>query len=193
MKKTEKILIITALTGIILGLFLIPGGNIITVLSLAVLSMLYFYFSLALLNGLSIRQMFKKQSYKGISAMRITGSVLAGIVLSILTLGVLFKVMLWPGSSSMLLTGGLLMLITGIICLIKFASTKAEFYRNMTLRSFIFTALAFFLAFSSLMFLQEFKYRNYPEYLELMRASQADPDNQELWQKLDEKRQEMAE
>ena len=66
MKITEKVLIALAIIGIVLHLNMIPGGSILTILSLMSLSCMYFYLGFALFNGLRFREVFKKENYKNL-------------------------------------------------------------------------------------------------------------------------------
>ena len=120
MKKAEIILGAIALTALALNLLLVPGGGVLTVLSLSTLSVLYMYLSFAIFNGIRLRQIFKKDSYKGISKMRIVGAILTGLALSMTTIGLLFKFQSWPGATMNLAIGLLGLAIALIVGSIKY-------------------------------------------------------------------------
>ncbi|HKR04707.1 MAG TPA: hypothetical protein VJY62_08715, partial [Bacteroidia bacterium] len=96
MKKAEKILGSIAFMGLILKLSLIPGGGILISLSLLTLAFLY-YFSFAFLNDIPLKNIFKKESYNGISPLKMIGTAGIGIALAQCTLGLLFKIQNYEG------------------------------------------------------------------------------------------------
>lgn len=151
MKKAEIILIIVAMLGVILSFIPVPGGNILTILSITFLACLYFYFGFALFNGIRLRDIFKKSSYQGISALRIIGAIVTGIAISMAIVGMEFRIMRWPGASIMLMVGGLGLCLLLITALIKYFSAKAPFYLNILKRAVPYTILAI-LAFISVKF-----------------------------------------
>jgi hypothetical protein len=64
MRNAEIILASLALIGLTLSLLLIPGGNILSVLSLGLLSMLYSIFGFAIFNGIRFRNIASKGALK---------------------------------------------------------------------------------------------------------------------------------
>lgn len=129
MKLAEKILAVLSVAGIILSLMQVPGGSILMILSMSLLSSTYMYFGFALFNGIRLRKIFKKESYKGISAGRIVGAILLGMTLVLLIISAQFKIQSWPGFSVSFflgITGALIALIVGII---RNSKSKAPFYK----------------------------------------------------------------
>ena len=180
MKKAELILGILILTGIVLSVLHLPGGAVITVFIMPLLSMMYLCLGFALLNSISL----KNESYKGLSTMRIVGSVLSGIIFSIALIGILFGWMMWPGASVMLLSSIAGLLIMLIVVLIKYFTKKDLFYRNMLIRiAVIGIPVLLLLADPSLA--GKIKYGNNPELIQAIQEAEADPENEELWRKVD--------
>lgn len=134
MKKTERILLIIIFIAIVFLHFRIAGGTFLMMLAGMILSILYAYFSLGLLNELSVKEMFKKSSYKDISTWRIVGSVLVGFVLSVVIVAVLFQVLSWKGRIYMFLLASLGIVISFIVALIQYQKKKADFYGHLLVR-----------------------------------------------------------
>lgn len=191
MKITEKILLALALIGITFSFIPFPGGSVLTVLSLSVLSLLYFYFSFALLHNIKFRNIFKKSSYAGISTIRIVGSVASGMVISTLTIGLLFELMMWPGASAMMIIGVVPALIIIVISFIKYLSGKSDFYKSVLVRIvplLILTAVCMSLPQHTIL---NVKYRCCPDYVKAVQAAEEDPFNEELQQKAEEEERKM--
>jgi hypothetical protein len=150
--------------------------------------MLYMYFSFALFNGIRFRNIFKKQSYQGISALRITGAVMTGFALSITLVGLMFKIMSWPGAAVNLGVGLAGLIIAAIIGGVKYALSSATYYIRIFKRIGLYGAIGTLLFFLPKDYWITAKYRNYPEYVEAYKKATASPDNKELWQELDEER-----
>lgn len=194
MKKTEIILSILIVVAIILNFSLIPGGVILTVLTLSSLSCLYFAFSFALLNNIRLRHIFKSESYKGINALRIIGTVVTGWSLSLALNGILFKLLFWPGASINLIGGLFCVCIVSIICVIKCTSKdNRPYYFRILNRTIIVGLSCVSLLTVSSKDINNFKYRNYPAFIEAERQNRENPDNPDLLFKYEEERRKMDE
>lgn len=193
MKLTEKILGIIILIGIILMLIPIPGGSILAILGVGLLSLLYFYLGFAFFNGIRARNMFKKASYVGIKGIRIAGAILTGMSLSTVVVGILFKVMLWNGASSMLLISFVPLLVLIVISTIKYLPNKEIYYKNILVRSAVFGGIALFLLILPVNTILKLRHRNNPEYVNAVIAASEHPDDEALQQKADKEWQKMHE
>jgi hypothetical protein len=161
--KTEKIFSAIILVGILMKLFHLPFAAPLLTLSLGTLSILYFPLGFYFLNV-----KFKKKN--------IGLSLISGLLLNIIPIGILFKLMHWPSSDQMLIVGivssVLLFVIISVVKNIK-SSTNEEvkktgelyqknlldeevvveesndlFYKNMYLRiSILFSLAVLFLMF----------------------------------------------
>lgn len=191
MKLTEKILGLLALIGIILIIATIPGGNTLTILGLGILSMIYCYFGFAFFNGIRARDIFKKSSYAGIKALRIIGAIAAGFALSTIVVGILFKIMMWPGASIMLLTGFMPLLILTLIAVIKYSGNKDVYYKRIFVRTVIFGGFGLFLFLLPAYTIMEIRYECCPEYVSAVKELDKNPDNPLLQQKVNEERKKM--
>ncbi len=185
MKKFEKIFGIITIIALVMKLFLIPGAGILLTLSLSVLSCFYFLFGFAFFNGIKLKQIFQSSSYKGISALRIIGSIGLGIGLSEICMGILFKIQHWPGAHLQLHCGLLIILIILIVALFQYFKSENKFY------PFIFKRIAIIGGFGFIMFLLtdldivKIMYRNHPSYIKTYEEYRKDPQNEELIEKLD--------
>jgi len=191
MKKGEIILATISIISLGLNLLLIPGGGILTVLTLSTLSMVYFYFGFALFNDIRLRKIFKKDSYKDISSLRILGAVGAGLALSTTIIGLMFKFQSWPGADNNLIAGLLGLVIVTIIGVLKYMQNKSDYYTRILKRVAIFGGLGLVIILTPKTSWIELKYRNYPDYVNAVKKSMADPDNKVLQDKADEERQKM--
>ncbi|MFL9837026.1 hypothetical protein ABS768_05910 [Flavobacterium sp. ST-75] len=184
MKKAEIILAVLTLVGILLSVLHIPGGNILAVLTMTILSMVYFCLSFALLNGLGFRDMIKNDNYKEISALRMVGAVLSGIVFSTAIIGILFRWMMWPGAGAMLLVSIPGFLIMLIIVLIKYFTKKELFYRNMLIR-IVIIGIPLLVLFDNSSLVRNIRYSDNPELLRAIEEAEQNPEDESLWRKVD--------
>ncbi|MCW4469759.1 hypothetical protein OGH69_12335 [Flavobacterium sp. MFBS3-15] len=186
MKKTELTLCILSAIGIILYLLPVPGGSMLTVLALTLLSLLYFFFGFALFNGIRGRDLFKGTAYTGISALKIVGGVGVGMSLSTVIIGILFRVMMWPGGSFMILIGCAPVIIVCIIAWVRASSSNSPFAKRVLARAAVFGGLGVLCFMVSSITIIKVKYRDYPEYVRAVEQVDADPENEALQQKAQE-------
>ena len=84
--RTERVLALTALAGLIIKFLHYPGGMQLILLSMGALSMVYFYFA------------FYFFSEKKIANQNIALTIPSGIAFAIIVIGILFKLQYWPGN-----------------------------------------------------------------------------------------------
>jgi hypothetical protein len=193
MKRTEQIFAILAIIAILLNILLVPGGHILTLLTLFALISIYFYFAFALFNRIRLRKIFRKESYVNVSALKIIGAIGAGFALSISLTGILFKFMRWPGASVNLMAGLFLLVIISIICLVRYFTNKSAFCKRILIRTSSIGAIGFILFMIPSASITRFKYRNYPAYLEAIEKHQQYPDDVDIMRQMDEERRKMEE
>ncbi|MFB0925122.1 MAG: hypothetical protein QMB65_07550 [Vicingaceae bacterium] len=175
MKKTEKILIGIAILAIVLKYFFIPESGALFTFSMMILSFIYFYLGFILFNNIRLRKVFKKESYKGISKLKIVGAICTGAALSLITIGFLFKGQHWPGADFNLLIGVICCSVVLIISLIKYNKSKSEYYNKI---------LGFLMYLLPTRTFVNFRFRNYPKYLEVYDEFEKDQSNNTLRDKL---------
>lgn len=124
MNRAEIILGVLAVLGTFFYIVNYPLGAVTIIISLLMLSCLYFCFSFALFNKIQFADIFKKDSFAKISASKVIIAIGTGIALSIILIGILFKILRWPFSNQNLLIGGIMILIISIFSLVKFLKQK---------------------------------------------------------------------
>jgi hypothetical protein len=194
MKIAEKFLGVSSIVIMLIGFFVrFPYMAITITLTVLLLSMTYFVFSFALFNNVRLRHIFKSGPFKGVSTLRIIGSILVGFVFSIMCIGILFKFQLWPNGNFTLLVGLMCLGILVIISLVKFLTSKDTFYKNVLIRTLIIGIMGLCLYSLSYETILELRFRNHPEYVEAEKQLWQDPENLKLRQKASEERQKMSE
>tara|TARA_R110002072_G_scaffold161119_1_gene312590 strand:- start:114 stop:695 length:582 start_codon:yes stop_codon:yes gene_type:complete len=185
MKKAESIFSVFILLGIILKLFDVPGNSIILILSFSSLAVIYFNFGFLFFNDIRLRDIFKRESYKKVTAKRTVGAIATGIALSLILIGILFKIEIWPGSSNIIKPGLFLLSIIIIITLVLRKDRKSRFYKKIYTRTLIiglFGIIAYLIPFDLLI---DLYYDDKPEVAEIMKEVMKDPYNEENQEELD--------
>ncbi|MET0944778.1 MAG: hypothetical protein ABWY22_05190 [Flavobacterium sp.] len=134
MKITEIIIGSLLATGLLLKMFHIPGGAIFSVLFANLLAIFYLVASFLLFKTDENSVDFDSIPYKKPNSLRILGSIATGISLSTTIIGILFKMMHWPGSIVMLLAGLFSLLVISIISVIKYSKNKSPYYEGLGYR-----------------------------------------------------------
>jgi len=167
MKKLELIFIGFAILGIALKLFNVVGSAILLTLSLSMLSILYYLLGFSLFNGIRLRDIFKKKAYQDCNSLNIIVAILLGISLSIICVGELFKLELWPGGELILSTGLGLMAFVLLINFIFFYRKKPEFFKRTFKRMTFFASTGLLILLTSDNAMIDFFYGDQPEVAEL--------------------------
>jgi len=168
--RTEKTLAIIFLVGLLFKYMHWPGGSIILILSLMLMASLYFPGA------------FYFFCDKKIEKQKLPLSIASGVIFSIITVGLLFKLQYWPGANNQLLIGcmGSLVILAFVLY---FRSNATEeltiYYKNMLLRTSVLTSIAFVFYFTSTETLLKVQYRDLPELAKLKALYYANPDNEE--------------
>ena len=167
MKRFEIIFGIVFLIALVLKFTLIPGGGILATVSLMPLAIFYCFLSFAYFNNIKLKNIFSTKSYRGISTLRITGSIGTGLGLSAICMGILFKIQHWPGGDFFSTVGLIAVIIVAIIAFIKFLRSKNDFYKKVLLRIAIIGSLWLLLLFAADLGLAAAKihYPNHPDYI----------------------------
>lgn len=167
--KTEKVLFTLFIIGLIFKYNLWPGGSVIVIFSLLGIAFCYFPFGFYFIND---KPVFKN---------KVGLSILYGWLLSIALIGILFKIMFWPGAGPMLIIGGISLiplLIVAIVLNNKSDEESKIFNRNLLIRTSTITFLTFLFFFISTESILKFQYRNDPKLYEL-RLNELNSDNPE--------------
>lgn len=194
MKRIEIWLLAITISAFILKVFSVAGADALMGISLSATAMAYYPFGLFIINSIPLKKVFKRESYRGISFLRGFGSVVTGISLSIVIVGIMFKLLLSPGASVMLSVGLISSALVLSIALYKYLGNfRAMFYRQMLVRMGVFMVFGSILFFTPGTSLVRFFYKDYPDYIKAYEAVESNPDDIELQKKLDEEFQKMSE
>jgi hypothetical protein len=185
MKTLERILAIGILIALILKFSLVPGGDTLTLWTMMLLACIYYPLGFLFFNHIKLRSMFKSTSYKNVTISKIVFSVVTGLGLSIIVVGSLFKLLNFPGANTMLLSGLIITAIVSVISitlLIKNNDATSEF---VLWRAGIVGGIGVFLILTSGLSIVQFQYRNHPDYIKAYTNYLADPQNRQLFKKME--------
>ncbi|MBL0262286.1 MAG: hypothetical protein IPQ05_00135 [Leptospiraceae bacterium] len=175
--RTEKTLTIIFIVGLLLKLLHWPGAGPLLVISLSTIAMLYFPAAFYFFYDKVIKQ------------QNLALSIVSGLFLSLIPLGILFKIMYWPGGQIYLLVGTVTAPI--ILAIIYFLKSKTgenlkTYYRNMFLRTSILTALTIIFYLTPTSTILKVQYWDDPELARLKTLHYTNPDNEEYKKQHDE-------
>lgn len=142
MTKIEKILGVVIAVALLLQWFNIPGARFLLTISLAVLIMMYFAFSVFVINRIKTMDVFKASSYRELSAYRLIGTIFYGFITSTVCLGILYNLQNWQRAGSISIVGFIFFLIAFIVVSCKYFLTKMEFYLLLTIRIGVIGAIS---------------------------------------------------
>jgi len=162
-----------------MNFMLILFSSILLTISITLLLFIYYPFGFALFNKIEIRKLLKKDSYKGITVLRILGAIGIGMSLSALCLGMFFKLFNYPGGNYILKTGLSTSLIMLPFLLFKYFKSGGDYYIRILKRIAVIGSLGLvILGFSSMTFTR-IKYHNYPEYIKACESHDAHKEDVE--------------
>ncbi|MEP2023037.1 MAG: hypothetical protein ABJH98_01935 [Reichenbachiella sp.] len=181
MKKIEQVLFITFAIGLLGQIMLVPFSAEILALSLNFLAILYYVFTLPYFLGVPIKRMFKKSSYEGISKKRIIGTIFVGFGLSIVIIGIMFKLLILPGAVEMLTIGTRGILAASLVLLIKnFRNKKSALNHFSLVRMVLILIIGYTVYLTPSNLIVQVFYRDNPEFVELFNEYYEHPENEEL-------------
>lgn len=193
MKPLEIVSASLAILGVTMMLLLISGGSVLLSISLTILACIYNPLGIFYFNKIPIRRMFKKEYYEGISVLRLVGATSGGIVLSIISVGMLFKLLQLPGSGIMLTVGLIPGSILCLVVLIKFLiKREITFYREMLVRSLLVVGLSGIIYVIPGLTMVKTFFRNHPDYIEAYEKALNNPDDKELYRRAEEIREKIS-
>ena len=190
MKRIEQIAAVLTIIGILMKLLLISGGAIVLGISLTVLATIYYPIGFFYFNSIPFGKIFKKESYKEMTFMRGLGTFGGGLIFSILTIGMLFKLLQLPGAGVMLTIGLTAGTLFFVVTLVKyFINRDSSFHKNMIIRSVIIVGLSGILVVTPGLTLVKVFYRDNPEYIKAYEQAAMNPDDRDLQLKAEEARE----
>lgn len=175
--RTEKVLALLFLIGLLFKLLHWTGSGFILVITLYAVVILYFPAA------------FYFFCDKDIERQNLPLSIFSGLFLSLIPLGILFKIMYWQGGQIFLEIGSVTAPI--FFAITYFLKSKATddlkiYYKNLYLRTSILTALTLVFCFTPTRTLLKVQYWDDPELAKLKISYFANPDNMEHKKQLDE-------
>ncbi len=171
MKKLEKIAGILFVLGIVQIFFHLPLGNFFLNVSTFIIIALYFLFGFAYFNGINFKSIFKFEylEYNSqISKRRLKFAAYSGIGLTILTIGIFFKLRHYSGASLVLIFGFIIEVVLFIVLYFKRKKINDLFFKTIIKRFAILSILGIVFMTSNLE-LASLKY-NFPNNPELIRS-----------------------
>jgi len=186
MRVFEKGLVLIAMLSILLRLMLVPGSTFFLALSSVVLACTYVVFSFALLNGIRLRDIFKKAAYAGVSASNILGAIFTGFALFLACLAIVFGILFWPGREIVLFFSFPPCLVVLIISIVKLPGAHRDFYVRILTRVPVAAALCLFLLLFPRKTLVEILFRDRPTLIEAINNAMDNPRDVELQKKKNE-------
>jgi len=190
MKKAEKILVALAVVGLIgrflnwpyMVLLLLLGGQLLMWLYLVGG---YWWFTKWLM------QTEPRATVPNQSRWRKWGAVAAGMALAAGLSGILYRVQSWPGASTLLVDGLLLLAVLLVITGYKYHRTKDRFYSNILLRASVLLVLCLLAMSLPTIMWYNLRFPDKPEYAKALLEARTYPDSLELQQNLEELRLKM--
>lgn len=171
LKRIEVLLLVSAILAINLHLLLWPGAELISIIAFAGLALLYPFLSMALFLN-------ENQNIR-------VSSMLPGLAFSIVLVGLMFKIQMWPGYQTNLAIGSI-----ALIILIIYSFTLKD--PNLQLGFKVLRKRAIPMAIIAIIALMlppytwlEAKYSDYPEYIEAIKQLDKNPDDLQIQQRID--------
>lgn len=177
MKKLEVITGIIATLGIILKLINIVGASILIVLSLTTLSVLYCFFGLLIFNNIKLRDAFKKISYEHTNSNKISGAIGIGWACSIILIGMLYKLQMWPKANIYLISGLIIMVFIMVIGALFYTRSEVGYYETILKRAVIILSVGFALFLIPTTSLVDIYYRDNIAYRDAYKKAIKNPGN----------------
>ena len=191
MRIAEKAAWIVAAVGYVFLLLFWRGGGPMIAVSLLLLSGLYFFLSFSLLNGIKLRNIFRKSAYTTIPSLHIVGAALTGFVLFQTCLGLIFGTLIWTGYKQFLLIS-IILCVPVVILSIAFRSRDKVYYYRILTRVIPLAGICIvLLLFSPRSYVLEMLYHNHPSFIDAQERSWKDPSDRDLRNKAREEWQKM--
>jgi hypothetical protein len=189
MKILERGSVILSVIGLVMKIFRLNGGNELLEIGLTLLAMVYFYLGFAVFNNIRLKDIFKKSSYSNISSGRIVGAIGVGMNLSIIVIGLLFKLLIFAGAFEMLTIGVTSLTITLFAALIVFILKKKNldfFYKDIFVKGAIAVIIGIALCLTPGSSLIRLYHRDDPAYAELFIRAMQNPRDEKIQKAFDE-------
>ncbi len=141
MRISEIIFGLTILLGIYFNKKNFDGGDSLIALSAGLLAINYIIFGFLILNKITIRNVFKTDSYQSLSKLDIAISIIGGLILGIQVFGITFLMLKLEGASFMFNVGVILGVTIILSVAIRYLFMKNVEYKPMFVRTGILIIL----------------------------------------------------
>ncbi|MGB6034811.1 MAG: hypothetical protein WBG42_00990 [Cryomorphaceae bacterium] len=184
MKKPEIILTVLVAVALTMNYLKLPFGGVLSVLSITGLAVYYYPIFPLMLTGNSLNKIFSGAKSKSLLLF----AFLTGIGLSILLVGILFKVQLWPMANTLLTLGLFSAVVLMAVNAIRFKKTAKDIFKALLIRcsvGFFLGSLAFMIPNDTLL---EHHFGENPSYIDAYKNWKANPNDPSAIEKLEEER-----
>ncbi len=122
------------------------------------LSMLYFYTNICIVNNIGFNNTFKLSAYRDISVKKRILSIALGFLYSLSVVAMIFEVLRWPGAHFMLCFSLFFVLVTLFLFIArKNKGNNSDFYLGLIKRNgFFLVVFVLFIVLSQLIFKERF-------------------------------------
>ncbi len=162
----EKVLAAVAGLAIAAKFALVTGASEVLMITLSMLSVMYFVFGIAVGNGIPFRELFSDEGLKGVSPFRMVSGGLLGLGMSTAMIGILYKFLNLAGANGMLIAGAIMLIPATIVLLLLTKERKKT--TSLLIRSTVTVAFIVVLSMLSRYTLPGIFHRNCPRYVELL-------------------------
>ena len=152
------------------------------IFTVLLLSGLYFWLGFAVLNRIKLTKLFKKESYRDVSILRLIGSALLGIQLSFAPLGILYSLLMWPFNKEMNYLAGFGLFLFCIVCIIRLMTSKSnlKFYWANLLRIIPYTIICLIFFYMPKYSILKYKYKGHDDFIKAAIEYYEDDTNEVL-------------
>ena len=194
MKYTlEKILVGLFVFGMVLKEFHLPGADALLIFSATFASVYYYVMGFFLMNDLSIKGILKNKNIRTLNPALILGPIIAGWDFSVIIIGILFKIMLFPGADNMLFSGLILITILVIVAHFVIRNQYPEVFKRFFIRAgiFVFGAVIFSLISNDAIIDHRYG-EEHPDYAEALKAYVKNPEDSAVFNTYELEREKMG-
>jgi len=189
---TEKILFGLFIFGLILKEFTLPGADLLLLFSAAIASMFYYVMGFFLINDINIKDVLKRETTQNLKPIFILGPIIAGWDFSLIILGILFKIMLFPGADNLLFSGLILLTILTIASHFFVKKKHPEIFKRFFFRASIFVFGAVIFTIITYDNIIDHRYQaDHPEYAKALKAYVKTPEDSAVVAKFEEGKEKM--
>lgn len=189
MKRIEQITAALGVIGILMKLLLISGGDAVLGIALSFVALIYYPLGFFYFNSIPISKIFKKESYKNMTFAKGAAALGGGLIFAMLLIGILYKLLQFPGAEFMLTIGlkaGTLFLV--VLLISYFMNRESLFLKKMLSRAILFVGISGVLfAIPGLVLVKVF-YRDNPEFIKAYEKAAMNPNDRDLQLEMEEAR-----